>query len=79
LTSLADDPPRILAGDGIDVCPQLAGQLPRGEPRVVFHAATRMHLPVERRAAFDQAIDALGAGGPLYHVWLEPSTAPRIT
>jgi len=77
LTSLADDPPRILAGDGIDVCPQLAGQLPRGEPRVVFHAATRMHVPVERRAAFDHAIDALGADGPLYHVWLEPSTAPH--
>ena len=43
----------------------------------MFHAATRMHVPVERRSAFDQAIDALGADGPLYHVWLEPSTAPH--
>lgn len=65
----------ILAGDAIDVLPELAARLPAGAPRVVFHFAVRMHVPSERRAAFDAAIDALGAGGPLFHVWLEPPTA----
>ena len=52
----------ILAGDAIDVLPGLAARLPAGEPRVVFHFATRMHVPPERRVAFDAAIDALGRG-----------------
>lgn len=78
LESVAKDPPTIVAGDAIDMCPQLARQLPPGEARVVFHAATRMHVPLERRAAFDQAIDAVGENGPLYHVWLEPPSAPHF-
>jgi len=77
LTSLAADPPRLIAGDGIDVCPDLGRQLPSGEPRVVFHAATRMHVPPDRRAAFDQAIDSMGEHGPLFHVWLEPGHVPH--
>ena len=77
LESVASDPPPMVAGDAIDVCPQLAARLPRGEPRVVFHAATRMHVPADRRAAFDAAIDALGEDGPLYHAWHEPPSAPH--
>ena len=30
-----------------------------------------------RRERFDRAVDALGARGPLYHVWLEPPNAPH--
>jgi hypothetical protein len=71
------DPPRIITGDAIDVCPALGRDLPPGEPRVVFHAATRMHVPVDRRVAFDEAIDAIGDGGPLYHAWIEPPFAPH--
>jgi len=77
LETTAADPPPIVAGDAIDVCPRLGRDLPPGEPRVVFHAATRMHVPPPRRAAFDAAIDDLGAGGPLYHAWLEPAAAPH--
>lgn len=65
----------IITGDVVDVCPALIRDLPAGEPRVVFHAATRMHVPEERREAFDKAIDALGTTGPLFHVWLEPPNA----
>ena len=36
----------------IDVCPDLGRQLPAGEARLVFHAATRMHVPADRRAGF---------------------------
>jgi hypothetical protein len=77
LDELAKDPPTIIAGDAIDVCPALSRDLPAGEPRVVFHAATRMHVPAERRPAFDGAIDSLGDDGPLYHAWLEPPSAPH--
>ncbi|HEU5229417.1 MAG TPA: DUF2332 domain-containing protein [Ktedonobacteraceae bacterium] len=78
LESVAADPPTIIAGDAIDVCPALSKRLPSSEPRVVFHAATRMHVPIERRIAFDEAIDALGEDGPLYHVWQEPASVPHV-
>lgn len=76
LDVVASDPPTMVEGDAIDVCPALGRTLPPG-PRVVFHAATRMHVAPERRAAFDDAIDAIGDGGPLYHVWQEPQWAPH--
>jgi len=34
-------------------------------------------VPQARRAAFDQAIDSLARGGPLYHAWQEPASAPH--
>ncbi len=77
LESVAADPPAIVAGDAISVCPRLGRSLPPGEPRVVFHAATRMHVPKARRAAFDEAIDSIADGGPLFHAWLEPPSAPH--
>ncbi|MDQ1655971.1 MAG: hypothetical protein QOD41_1054 [Cryptosporangiaceae bacterium] len=77
LEQAAAEPVRIIRGDAIDVCPELGRQLPQDEARLVFHAATRMHVPAERRAAFDRAIDAMGDTGPLYHVWLEPASAPH--
>jgi hypothetical protein len=77
LTSLAADPPAIIAGDAAEVCPKLGRDLPRGEPRIVFHAATRMHVPRSGRAAFDAAIDSIGDAGPLFHAWQEPAIAPH--
>jgi hypothetical protein len=77
LNNLAKDPLNIIPGDAIDICPGLGQRLPLGEPRVVFHAATRMHVPSERRADFDMAIDSIGEHGPLYHVWQEPPFAPH--
>lgn len=71
LALVAADPPPILAGDAVDVCPSLASTLPPGEPRVVFHAMTRLHVPAERLAAFDGAIESFGRDGPLYWLSLE--------
>jgi len=68
LEIVAADPPPIRAGDAIEVCPALAASLPSGEPRVVFHAVTRLHVPAERLPLFDAAIASLGRDAPLY--WL---------
>jgi hypothetical protein len=78
LRYMADNPVPVVAGDAIDVCGAIGDSLPRGEPRVVFHAATRMHVPPERRGHFDDAIDSIGRGGPLFHVWQEPSDVPHV-
>jgi hypothetical protein len=68
---VAADPPRIIAGDAVAVCPALAAELPADEPRVVFHSMTRMHVPADRLAAFDAAIGALGQHAPLFWLSLE--------
>ncbi len=75
LALIAADPPPIRAGDAIDVLPGLAARLPAGEPRLVFHAATRMHVPREGRPAFDAAIRAAGETGPLW--WLSIEGGPK--
>jgi len=72
----AADPPPIRAGDAIDVLPGIAATLPDGAPRMVFHSATRMHVPAGRLAAFDTAIAGLGAGGPLWWLSLEGTADP---
>ena len=77
LDAVSTDPPRILAGNAIDVCPELARQIPAGEPRVVFHAATRIHVPPDRLDAFDEAVATLGEGGPMFHLSFERVQAPR--
>jgi hypothetical protein len=75
LATVAAEPPAVIAGDAIEVCPALGRRLPPGEPRIVFHFATRMHVPAQRRPAFDAAIDSMSRTGPLYHAWLEPASA----
>ncbi|HEX6445767.1 MAG TPA: DUF2332 domain-containing protein [Streptosporangiales bacterium] len=71
LDELAGDPPTIHEGDATDVLPRLAAELPRGEPRVVFHAATRIHVPAGHQAEFDAAIAAVAATAPMWHLAME--------
>lgn len=79
LASIAPDPPRILAGDAIDLLPRLAATLPADRPRVVFHCATRIHVPQHKLAAFDAAIGSLASSGPLWRIAIEypPNPDPR--
>jgi hypothetical protein len=79
LTLVALDPPAIHRGDAIDTLPGIGAQLPAGEPRVVFHCATRIHVPHDRRPAFDRAIASVGDTGPLWWLALEdvPDPQPR--
>jgi len=76
LADAAADPPAIWAGDAIDVLPWIGRELPAGESRVVFHSATRMHVPADRLDAFDAAIAQLGDGGPLWWLSIEESPDP---
>ena len=76
LDLVAADPPRIVAGDAIDVLPELDATLAPGQPVVVFHAATRAHVPADRREDFDRAIAALGERRPLHHLSLEGTGDP---
>ncbi len=77
LDVVADDPPRVIAGDAIEVLPRLASSnLASGDPLVVFHAATRAHLPTDRREAFDQAIRDPGKGRRLFWLSLEGPREP---
>lgn len=71
LTLAARDPVTVLRGDAVERCPDWARTIPSGEPRVVFHCATRIHVPESRRARFDSAIDDIGRGGPLYRIAIE--------
>jgi hypothetical protein len=71
LAIVAAAPPAIRAGDAIDICPALAAELPPGEPRVVFHAITRLHVPAANLGAFDAALATLGENAPLYWLSLE--------
>lgn len=71
LDDLAPDRPTIHEGDAVDVLPRLAADLPRGEPRVVFHAATRIHVPPDRLAQFDAAVATVGATGPMWRLAIE--------
>ena len=77
LDAVAADPPEILAGDAVDVLPALdrSGRLSIERPLVVFHAMVRLHVPADRRPAFDRSIAALADRRRLLHVSLE--VAPR--
>ncbi len=77
LDLVVDDPPRVIAGDAIEILPRLpSADLASGGPLVVFHAATRAHLPIDRREAFDQAIRELGRDRPLFWLSLEGTREP---
>jgi hypothetical protein len=72
LDAVAADPPTILQGDAIEMLPRLdAERLPDDIPLVVFHAMVRVHVPADRRAAFDAVIAALGGRRRVLHVSLE--------
>jgi hypothetical protein len=74
LDAVAADPPEIVAGDAIELLPRLDGErLASDVDLVVFHSMVRMHVPHERRAAFDGAIAALAGRRRVFHISLEHS------
>jgi hypothetical protein len=81
LRVVADDPPRTVAGDMAVVLPEVVAGVPRGMPVVVFHSATRLHVPAERREGFDAAIAEIARDHELFHLSYEAadSDAPAFT
>lgn len=71
LEAVARNPPRTVAGDAVEVLPQVVAEVPRGAPVVVFHSATRIHVPAGRREAFDAAIADVGRDHALFHLSYE--------
>ena len=67
----AETPITVLQGDAVDRCADWAQTIRSGEPRIVFHCATRMHVPLEGRALFDNAINNIGDDGPLYVIAID--------
>jgi hypothetical protein len=71
LRVVADDPPRTVCGDMVDVLSRVVAEVPRGTPVVVFHAATRLHVAAGRREAFDAAIADVARDHELFHLSYE--------
>jgi hypothetical protein len=74
LRVVAGDPPRTVAGDVVDVLPEVVAGVPRGMPVVVFHSATRLHVAADRREGFDAAIAGVARGHELFHLSFEEAT-----
>lgn len=55
------DPPRVIAGDALDGLAAAAAEAPRGLTLVVVSLGTLVYLPPAARAAFPDAVAALGA------------------
>lgn len=77
LDLVAADPPRIIAADAIDFLRRPPSPLLASDrPLVVFHSATRAHLPIEHREALDQAIRDLGRRRRVFWLSLEGTREP---
>jgi hypothetical protein len=74
LDAVAADPPEIIGADAIDLLGTLdADRIAADADLVVFHSMVRIHVPPERRDAFDGAIAGLAARRRLFHISLEHS------
>jgi hypothetical protein len=71
LRVVAGDPPRTVTGDAVEVLPELVAAVPKRTPAVVFHAATRLHVPAGRREGFDAAIAGVARDHRLFHLSFE--------
>jgi hypothetical protein len=71
LDVVAEAPPRIVARDAATGVEDLAAELAGDGPLVLFHAATRAHVPADRRPAFDAALDAPGRRRRVLRIALE--------
>ena len=73
-------PPELRAGDGVALLPEIAAELPSGEPACVYHAFTRNQFDRATRGRFEFALARIATTRPLYHVALEweSDTAPLL-
>jgi hypothetical protein len=77
LATVAAHQPEIIRGDILDIAKSIASDNLSDAPLVVFHAATRAHIPPERREEFDNAIRNFSDGRTLYWLSLEGGVLPE--
>jgi hypothetical protein len=78
LKVVARNPPRTVAGDAVEMLPRVIAEVPRGTPVVVFHSATRVHVPADRQEMFDAAIAAIARDHDLFHLSFEVHAGVEI-
>ena len=64
-------PPDLRAGDGVALLPEVAAELPAGEPVCVYHAFTRNQFDAATRDRFEFVLARIATARPLFHVSLE--------
>jgi hypothetical protein len=65
------DPPRLVAGDALDVLPEVLATIPPEQAVCVFHAHTMNQFPPEARARLSGLLAEHGGGRDLYRVAIE--------
>ncbi len=63
-----DDPPRVDAGDAIDLLPSIIDQTPEGAALCVFHCHTLNQFPLEARDTFRDTLNQASERRDIYYV-----------
>jgi hypothetical protein len=74
------DPPRLLAGDALDILPEVLATIPPDQAVCVFHTHTINQFPAEARARLTTLLANHAFGRKLYRVAIEwlGETHPRL-
>ena len=62
------DPPRVEAGDALDVLPRILPEVPSDAALCVYHCHTLNQFPTESRSAFYQILHRESFDRPVYHI-----------
>lgn len=76
-----EDPPRMIAGDALDVLPEVIQAAPRDAALVVFHSHCTCQMSSDGRAELDAMLGRLSRDRGLAHIsleWLDPDPVPRL-
>jgi hypothetical protein len=65
------DPPRLLAGDALDLLPEVLGTIPADQTLCVFHTHTMNQFPPEARSRLSALLAEHAAGQDLYRISIE--------
>ena len=74
------DPPKLLAGDALDILPEVLASIPPDHTVCVFHTHTMNQVSPEARARLSALLTEHAGGGGLYRVSIEwlGETQPRL-
>ena len=72
------DPPRIVAGDILELLPEVAAESPPEATLVVFHSAVLLYLDADERRRFADLVSALGERVNRRVVWISNETVGTL-